>query len=148
MLAIGPLQGERGAKRSRFWQVSLAVLVVLAVAPARASNPSSGTITDSNTTLTYTAGPFDVPNVTDSATGTPTCSATVPAEQCDTFGLTVNVAAGDATTKEISIAISFANSAGEFDNFEASHQLAFCIVQNLPVLGADQRCQAVFFLFH
>jgi len=117
MPAIGPLQGERGAKRSRFWQVSLAVLVVLAVAPARASNPSSGTITDSNTTLSYTAGPFDVPNVTDSATGTPTCSATVPAEQCDTFGLTVNVAAGDATTKQISIAISFANSAGEFDVF-------------------------------
>jgi hypothetical protein len=86
MRAIGPLEAEPGAKRSRFWQVSLAVLVVLAVAPARASNPSSGTITDSNTTLTYTAGPFDVPNVTDSATGTPTCSATVPAEQCDTFG--------------------------------------------------------------
>jgi len=77
MLAIGPLQAERGAKRSRFWQVSLAVLVVFAVVPARASNPSSGTITDSNTTLTYTAGPFDVPNVTDSATGTRTVDVVV-----------------------------------------------------------------------
>ena len=58
MQAFRPWQAEDGAKRSRFWQVSLAVLVVLAVAPARASNPSSGTITDSTTTLTYTAGPF------------------------------------------------------------------------------------------
>jgi PKD domain len=100
-----------------FGQFTLALIVALAVIPARASNPSSGTITDSSTTLTYAAGPFDVPNVTDSATGTPTCSATIPAEQCDTFALTVNVAPGDATTKQISIAISFANSAGEFDLF-------------------------------
>jgi len=109
--------GEFRSRRSKLWQFILASLVFLAVAPVRAGNPSSGTITDSNTTLTYTAGPFDVPNLTDSATGTPTCSATIPAEQCDTFALTVNVAPGDATTKQINVSISFANSAGEFDVF-------------------------------
>ena len=55
--------------------------------------------------------------MTDNVSGTPTCSPTVPAEQCDTFALTVNVAPGDATTKQISVSISFPNSAGEFDVF-------------------------------
>ena len=117
MLPMFPSLGEFRSRGSKLWQIILASLVFLAVAPVRAGNPSSGTITDSNTTLTYTAGPFDVPNLTDSATGTPTCSATIPAEQCDTFALTVNVAPGDATTKQISVSISFANSAGEFDLF-------------------------------
>lgn len=81
------------------------------------ASPSSGTLTDSQTKLTYTAGPFAVPNLTDSVSGTPTCSTTVPAEQCDTYTLTVNVASGDSKTKQISISLSFPNSAGEFDVF-------------------------------
>lgn len=90
--------------------------VMISASRGWASNPASGTLTDTQTQLTYTAGPFLVPNVTD-ATGTPTCSATVPAEQCDTFALTVNVAATDANTKQILIVISFPNAAGEFDLF-------------------------------
>jgi PKD repeat protein len=117
MLAMQPSLGEPRSKYSKFAQTLLAALVFLAIAPTYASNPSSGTITDSTTTLTYTAGPFDVPNLTDSVSGTPTCSASVPAEQCDTFALTVSVAPGDATTKQISVSISFPNSAGEFDVF-------------------------------
>lgn len=81
------------------------------------STPSSGTLSDSNPTVTYTAGPFLVPNVTDNVNGTPLCDATIPAEQCDTFNLTVNAAASDASTKQIRVTISFPISAGEFDLF-------------------------------
>ena len=82
-----------------------------------AATPASGTLTDNNPTVTYTAGPFLVPNVTDNVNGTPLCDATIPAEQCDTFQLTVNVAASDATTKHIKVTISFPIPAGEFDVF-------------------------------
>lgn len=92
-------------------------LLAVSLAPAFASTPSSGTLTDTSPTVTYTAGPFLVPNVTDNVSGTPTCSATVPAEQCDTFALTVNVASTDASTKRIRVTISFPIAAGEFDVF-------------------------------
>jgi hypothetical protein len=104
-------------------RISLSLFPVAAVGlllfsqVVRAANPSSGTLTDTATTLTYTAGPFYVPNVTDNVNGTPTCSTTVPAEQCDTYTLTVNVASGDQSTKQISVAVSFPISAGEFDVF-------------------------------
>jgi hypothetical protein len=65
--------------------------------PASASNPSSGTLTDANPQVTYTAGPFVVPNATD-VTGAPTCDATIPAEQCDSFALTVSVPPADANS--------------------------------------------------
>jgi hypothetical protein len=84
---------------------------------ALASTPSSGTLTDANPTLSYTAGPFAVPNVTDNVSGTPTCDATIPAEQCDTFHLKVAVASTDASGKRIKVTISFPIAAGEFDLF-------------------------------
>jgi hypothetical protein len=82
-----------------------------------ASTPSSGTLTDTSPTVSYTAGPFAVPNVTDNVNGTPICDATIPAEQCDTFLLKVAVASTDASTKRIKVTISFPISAGEFDVF-------------------------------
>src|SRR5690349_12717396 len=93
------------------------VFTLLALAPAFASTPSSGTLTDSSPSVTYTAGPFAIPNLTDNVSGTPLCDATIPVEQCDTFNLTVNVASTDATTKRIRVTISFPISAGEFDVF-------------------------------
>ena len=104
---------------ANLYQFSLvsAVALLLTGSSVWAATPSSGTLTDTTTTLTYTAGPFVVPNVTDNVNGTPTCSATVPAEQCDTYTLTVNVAAADKTTKQINVSISFPNATGEFDVF-------------------------------
>ncbi|MBV9764397.1 MAG: PKD domain-containing protein [Acidobacteriaceae bacterium] len=99
------------------FRLSSALVLFIAAAQLWAATPSSGTLTDSATKLTYTAGPFTVPNLTDSVNGTPTCSSTVPAEQCDTYTLTVKVASADATTKQINVSISFPNSTGEFDVF-------------------------------
>ena len=72
---------------------------------AFAATPSSGSLTDTNPKVTYTGGPYAIPNVTDQLNGNgfPTCDATNPAEQCDMFTLNVNVAAGDASTKQIRI---------------------------------------------
>lgn len=92
-------------------------LLAATFAPAFAATPASGTLTDTSQPVTYTAGPFLVPNVTDNVNGTPICSATVPAEQCDTFALTVNVASTDANTKRVRVTISFPIAAGEFDVF-------------------------------
>ncbi|MBV9404913.1 MAG: hypothetical protein JO211_06185, partial [Acidobacteriaceae bacterium] len=100
--------------KNRIGLLAIAVFVAVSV---KAGTPSSGTITDAQPTVTYAAGPFLVPNVTDNVNSTPTCDNTVPAEQCDTFALTVNVAASDAQTKHITVSISFPISAGEFDVF-------------------------------
>ncbi|MBV9611998.1 MAG: hypothetical protein JO091_05975 [Acidobacteriaceae bacterium] len=99
------------------FRIGCIAAAVLLAAVAKGATPASGTITDSQPTLSYTAGPFLVPNVTDNVSGTPTCDSTIPAEECDTFTLNVSVASSDATTKRISVSISFPISAGEFDVF-------------------------------
>jgi hypothetical protein len=91
--------------------------ILILSAAALASTPSSGTLTDTSPPVTYTAGPFAVPNVTGNVNGTPLCDPLIPAEQCDTFQLTVNVAASDATSKRVRVTISFPIAAGEFDVF-------------------------------
>lgn len=96
---------------------SVLSLFALTLGPAWAATPGSGTLTDANPILTYTAGPFAVPNLTDNVSGTPLCDPTIPAEQCDTYQLQVNVAAADASTKLIKVTISFPIAAGEFDVF-------------------------------
>jgi len=77
-------------------------------------------LSDTNPKITYTGGPYFVPNVTDQANGNgfPTCDPTIPAEQCDLFTLNVNVAAGDSSTKQIRITISWAPvTAADYDLF-------------------------------
>ncbi len=113
-------------QRLALW--ALLFLCVL-VRPIMASTPPSGTLTDANPSLSYTAGPFAVPNVTDNVNGTPLCDPINPAEQCDTFQLTVNVAATDASTKRIRVTISFPIAAGEFD--------VFVLDSSGNVLGSD-----------
>jgi hypothetical protein len=104
------------------WTVSACFVLLFFpfVFPAFAANPASGTLTDATPKVTYTGGPYAIPNPTDQANGNafPTCSSTIPAEQCDMFTLNVNVAAGDASTKQIRINIGWAPvTAGDFDLF-------------------------------
>ncbi|HET7840001.1 MAG TPA: hypothetical protein VFM21_00260, partial [Terriglobia bacterium] len=96
------------------------LVTILASVPvlALASTPSSGTLSDTNPRVIYTGGPYAVPNATDQVNGNsfPTCDATNPAEQCDMFTLTVNVAAGDASAKQIRINISWSPvTAADYD---------------------------------
>lgn len=91
------------------------MLFCLLVVPVKSSTPSSGTLTDQNPKLTYTAGPFLLPNVSAQVNFiTPTCDA---ADPCDTFTLNVNVAAGDASTMQIMILTSWPNPTADFDTY-------------------------------
>jgi hypothetical protein len=83
----------------------------LNISPALAASPSSGTVTDRGTTLSYTAGPFLVPNVTATA-GALTCNLAAP---CDDFRLKVDVPAAYAAGNNVTIKVQWPNSAADFD---------------------------------
>lgn len=76
----------------------------------------SGTLTTTNTTITYTHGPYFVPNLTDTV-GAPDC--TVP-QSCDDYTLNVNVPAGTDATKQIQVSFAYDQSVdplAEYDPF-------------------------------
>ncbi|SDY30073.1 pre-peptidase C-terminal domain-containing protein [Modestobacter sp. DSM 44400] len=92
--------------------LAAAVTVVPASMPfADAASPMSGTVGDQATTTTWSAGPFAVPNVTGAA-GDPVCD--VPAS-CDDYALHVATPAGYGTGHQLSISISWPNTAADFD---------------------------------
>ena len=80
------------------------------VSAAQAADPTSGTVSDSSTTVSWTAGPFAAPNVTGAA-GDPVCDAST----CDDFALHVSTPAGYGSAHQLSISIEWANSAADFD---------------------------------
>ncbi len=83
-----------------------------------APTPASGTISLANPTLTYTDGPFVIPNVTAQA-GDPLC--TVPMS-CSDFGLTVDMTGGPDPdpSKQVRISVSWPISAADFDVYAYS----------------------------
>ena len=104
-------------EKTRFFCASLILLFVLLSTLTWAATPASGTLSDQNPTVGYTAGPFTVPNPTSRAGAPatpPVCNAVAP---CDTFTLNVNVAQADVTTKQISISIGWPNPTADFDVF-------------------------------
>lgn len=68
-----------------------------------AANPSSGTLSVANPTLTYTAGPFAISNPSGTA-GEVQCNAQFP---CDEYALTVNVPAGYDNTHSIKVTTTY-----------------------------------------
>ena len=83
-----------------------------AIATADASTPSSGTVSDTSTTTTWSGGPFAVPNVTAQVNGTPDCTAP---DSCDDFALHVSTPAGYGADHDLHIKVSWPNSAADFD---------------------------------
>ncbi len=96
------------------------VALLLLTGALHAATPASGTISDAETTLTWTGtAPFVFPNVTP-ASGEPQCVAEPLA--CDKFALTVDISekyrADEKTKKErVSFTVSWPNAsgAGDFD---------------------------------
>ena len=89
----------------------LALLVALTdsvASTARAATPASGTLSPTNSSLAYTAGPFVVP-VADSSLCDPSSAP------CDTFSLTVATPAGFEATNNVKVVIAWANRAADFD---------------------------------
>jgi hypothetical protein len=88
-----------------------AVLIAPAALPADAADPSSGTVTDSSTTVTWSAGPFATSNPTGAA-GDPTCNA---ATVCDDYALHVSTPPGYGGGHQLAISIGWTNTAADFD---------------------------------
>jgi hypothetical protein len=88
-----------------------AVLMAPAALPADAADPSSGTVTDTSTTVTWSAGPFATPNPTNAA-GDPTCNAVTV---CDDYALHVSTPPGYGGGHQLAISVAWANTAADFD---------------------------------
>ncbi len=75
--------------------------------------PTSGTISPASPTLTYSDGPFVIPNVTAQA-GDPIC--TVPMS-CSDFGLTIDMSPGPNPdpTKQVRVSVNWPISTADFD---------------------------------
>lgn len=80
---------------------------------ANAATPTSGTISTANPSLTYTAGPFTVPNDTAQA-GAPVCNAVTV---CDDFALSVSVPSTYQTDYNITVKIAWPNNLADFDMY-------------------------------
>jgi hypothetical protein len=90
------------------------MLCLAAAAAARGGSPSSGTISPSNATLTYTAGPFAADNDSAPVGGvTPTCVGDVL--PCDEYALKVSIPPADGTSYLVTVSIGWANPSSDFD---------------------------------
>jgi PKD repeat protein len=87
-------------------------LLFASLPTAQMATPANGTLTDSSGPITYTAGPFFVPNPTAQANGAPLCNAATP---CDDFTLTVAVPPGLATTHKVKVVVSWPVATADFD---------------------------------
>ncbi len=99
--------------RSRALPLITATALLAAVgvaAPALAATPTSGTVSDTSTSVQWGAGPFVAPNVT-GATGGVTCGP----DLCDDFALHVATPAGYGDTHQLTIKVGWPNAAADFD---------------------------------
>src|SRR4051795_13582030 len=88
-----------------------AVLLAPAAVPADAADPSSGTVSDSSTSVTWSSGPFATANPTNAA-GDPICNA---ATECDDYALHVSTPPGYGDGHQLAISVQWANTAADFD---------------------------------
>src|SRR4051794_13718357 len=88
-----------------------AVLLTSAAVPAEAADPSSGTVSDSSTSVTWSAGPFVTANPTNAA-GDPICNA---ATECDDYALHVSTPPGYGGSHQLGISVQWASTAADFD---------------------------------
>ena len=86
-------------------------------APALAATPDSGTVSDTSTSVQWTAGPFAAPNVT-GTTGAVTCGPGL----CDDFALHVSTPSTYGDTHQLTIKVGWANAAADFDIYLLDQQ--------------------------
>src|SRR5581483_2386990 len=90
---------------------AIVITGALLYSPAEAADPASGAISATSPSVTWTAGPFAVPNTT-GLLGDPVCNA---ATVCDDFRLTVSTPAGYGDTHDLRIQVGWPNAAADFD---------------------------------
>jgi VCBS repeat-containing protein len=77
-----------------------------------ASVPNTGTLTDISGPLTFSAGPFLIPNPTGFVNGVPTCDATSP---CDDYALHVTVSSTTTANKLLKVKIKWPTVQAQID---------------------------------
>ncbi len=87
-----------------------ASVLAAGVASTDASTPTGGSVSETATSVSWSGGPFVVPNVTAQA-GDPVCTPTT----CDDFALHVSTSAAYGSTHQLRIAVSWPNTAADFD---------------------------------
>jgi hypothetical protein len=90
---------------------AIVITGALLYAPAQAADPAAGMISSTTTSVTWTSGPFAVPNTT-GLLGDPVCNAVTV---CDDFQLTVSTPAGYGDTHDLRIEVRWPNAAADFD---------------------------------
>src|SRR5881409_974846 len=107
---------QKGHKVSRSSRVRLkvpaliflitALLLCSIILPVGAAiTPTSGTtLTDNSGPLTFTGGPYLVPNPSSQVDGNPTCNAALP---CDEYSFTASVSSATSLNKYIRIEIAW-----------------------------------------
>ncbi|HKB70331.1 MAG TPA: fibronectin type III domain-containing protein [Thermoanaerobaculia bacterium] len=104
------MQTNSGANRT----LAIFLAAGLLSTAALAATPSSGTLSPTSTTLTYTAGPFDYDNDSAPAGGvTPTCAGDVL--PCDQYALKVSIPPTDGTSYVATVSIGWADASSDFD---------------------------------
>jgi PKD repeat protein len=83
------------------------VFALLTVAGLAATTPSSGTLSPSNPTITFSGGPFAVSNPSSPVGATPPVCADAT---CGAFALHVAIPAGDTNTYNVTVSVSWTNS--------------------------------------
>ncbi len=87
--------------------------------PATASDPTSGTVSDTQKSQTWTGGPFVTPNVSGLATDQPLCDTP---DACDDYALTVSTPAGYGSTHNLTVKVSWPTAAADFDVYLLDQQ--------------------------
>ena len=111
-----------------------AAMLISAVVPAAisAATPDSGTVTDTNRTLSYTGGPFTAPNRSDPLLGdgtTLTCAPVVL--PCDDFVLTISLPAGfvaDHPDARVRVALASTNGTSDYDLYVTDESGAYVAI--------------------
>jgi hypothetical protein len=113
------LSSTSSGARSRALPLLAAASLVgglVAAAPALAATPDAGSVSDTSTSVQWTAGPFAAPNVT-GTTGDVTCGPGL----CDDFALHVSTPAGYGDTHQLTVKVGWATAAADFDVYLLDH---------------------------
>lgn len=98
--------------------LALGLIVTIAggvlIRGSKARPASDGTLSLTNPSVSYSAGPFLTPNPTDQVDGVPTCDGTLP---CSDFILSVDVPAGYDDQHYVKIQTNWTVPAAQFDLF-------------------------------
>jgi len=93
---------------------AISSIAAMLAAATFAASPSSGTLSPTAPSLTYTAGPFANDNDSAPAAGvTPTCVGDVL--PCDEYALKVSIPSTDATSYVVTVSIGWADASSDFD---------------------------------